>query len=127
MEPNTLKSKTISGLLWKFAERIGAQAITFILSIILARLLTPSDYGAIAILLIFITFADVFVNAGFGSALIYKKGADNLDFSSVFYFNFIFSVFVYAVIYLAAPYITSFYNIPILQPTLRVLAYLLQP
>lgn len=122
MEPNTLKSKTISGLLWKFAERIGAQAITFILSIILARLLTPSDYGAIAILLIFITFADVFVNAGFGSALIYKKGADNLDFSSVFYFNFIFSVFVYAVIYLAAPYITSFYNIPILQPTLRVLA-----
>lgn len=122
MEPNTLKSKTISGLLWKFAERIGAQAITFILSIILARLLTPSDYGAIAILLIFITFADVFVNAGFGSALIYKKGADNLDFSSVFYFNFIFSVFVYAVIYLAAPYITSFYNMPILQPTLRVLA-----
>ena len=118
----SLKSKTISGLLWKFAERTGAQAITFILSIILARLLSPSDYGAIAILLVFITIADVFVNAGFGSALIQKKDADNLDFSSVFYFSFIFSVFVYAVIYLAAPFVAGFYDMPILQPTLQVLA-----
>lgn len=122
MTSNSLKSKTISGLLWKFAERTGAQAITFILSIILARLLSPSDYGAIAILLVFITIADVFVNAGFGSALIQKKDADNLDFSSVFYFSFLFSLFVYAVIYLAAPFVAGFYNMPILQPTLQVLA-----
>lgn len=122
MISNSLKSKTISGLLWKFAERIGAQAITFILSIILARLLSPSDYGAIAILLVFITIADVFVNAGFGSALIQKKDADDLDFSSVFYFSFIFSVFVYLVVFLAAPFVANFYNMPILQPTLQVLA-----
>lgn len=122
MTSNSLKSKTISGLLWKFAERIGAQAITFVLSIILARLLSPSDYGAIAILLIFITIADVFVNAGFGSALIQKKDADNLDFSSVFYFSFLFSVFIYAVIYLAAPFVADFYNMPVLQSTLQVLA-----
>lgn len=122
MNSNSLKSKTISGLLWKFAERIGAQAITFVLSIILARLLSPSDYGAIAILLVFITIADVFVNAGFGSALIQKKDADDLDFSSVFYFSFIFSVFVYFVVFLAAPFIANFYNMPILQPTLQVLA-----
>lgn len=122
MTSNSLKSKTISGLLWKFAERIGAQAITFILSIILARLLSPSDYGAIAILLVFITIADVFVNAGFGSALIQKKDADDLDFSSVFYFSFIFSVFVYIVIFLSAPFVANFYNMPILQPTLQVLA-----
>ena len=122
MTSNSLKSKTISGLLWKFAERTGAQAITFILSIILARLLSPSDYGAIAILLVFITIADVFVNAGFGSALIQKKDADNLDFSSVFYVSFLFSVFVYGVIYLAAPFVAGFYNMPILQPTLQVLA-----
>ena len=76
----------------------------------------------IAILLVFITIADVFVNAGFGSALIQKKDADNLDFSSVFYFNFLFSVFVYAVIYLTAPFVANFYNMPILQPTLQVLA-----
>ena len=122
MTSNSLKSKTISGLLWKFAERIGAQAITFVLSIILARLLSPSDYGAIAILLIFITIADVFVNAGFGSALIQKKDADNLDFSSVFYFSFILSIFVYIVIFLSAPFVANFYNMPILQPTLQVLA-----
>lgn len=122
MTSNSLKSKTISGLLWKFAERTGAQAITFILSIILARLLSPSDYGAIAILLVFITIADVFVNAGFGSALIQKKDADNLDFSSVFYFSFIFSIFIYLVIFLAAPFVANFYNMPILQPTLQVLA-----
>lgn len=122
MTSNSLKSKTISGLLWKFAERIGAQAITFVLSIILARLLSPSDYGAIAILLIFITIADVFVNAGFGSALIQKKDADDLDFSSVFYFSFIFSVFVYFVVFLAAPFIANFYSMPILEQTLQVLA-----
>lgn len=122
MTSNSLKSKTISGLLWKFAERIGAQAITFVLSIILARLLSPSDYGAIAILLVFITIADVFVNAGFGSALIQKKDADDLDFSSVFYFSLIFSVFVYLIIFLAAPFVANFYNMPILQPTLQVLA-----
>lgn len=122
MTSNSLKSKTISGLLWKFAERTGAQAITFILSIILARLLNPSDYGAVAILLVFITIADVFVNAGFGSALIQKKDADNLDFSSVFYFSFLFSVFVYVVIYLTAPFVAGFYDMPILQPTLQVLA-----
>lgn len=116
------KSKTISSLLWKFAERTGAQAITFVLSIILARLLSPSDYGAIAILLVFITIADVFVNAGFGSALIQKKDADDLDFSSVFYFSFIFSVFVYLVVFLAAPFIANFYNMPILEQTLQVLA-----
>ena len=122
MTSNSLKSKTISGLLWKFAERIGAQAITFVLSIILARLLSPSDYGAIAILLVFITIADVFVNAGFGSALIQKKDADDLDFSSVFYFSFIFSVFVYFVVFLAAPFIANFYSMPILEQTLQVLA-----
>lgn len=117
-----MKNAIISSLLWKFAERISAQAITFILSIILARLLSPSDYGVIAILLVFITIADVFVNAGFGSALIQKKDADDLDFSSVFYFSFIFSVFVYLVVFLAAPFIANFYKMPILQPTLQVLA-----
>lgn len=116
------KSQVIFGLFWKFAERIVSQVITFLISIILARLLSPSDYGAIAILLVFITIADVFVSAGFGSALIQKKDADNLDFSSVFYFSFLFSVFVYFVIYLAAPYIASLYNMPVLQPTLQVLA-----
>lgn len=119
---NSRKAKIVLGVFWKFAERTGAQIITFILSIFLARLLSPNDYGVIAILLVFITVADVFVNAGFGNALIQKKDADNLDFSSVFYFSFIFSVFIYIIIYFAAPVIAIFYSMPILENTLRVLA-----
>lgn len=122
MSSKNLKLITIYGLFWKLAERISSQIITFGLSIILARLLSPSDYGAIAILLVFITIADVFVNAGFGSALVQKKEADDLDFSSVFYFSFIFSILVYFIIFLIAPSIANFYNMPILQPTLQVLA-----
>lgn len=117
-----MSSKIITGFIWKFAERSSAQAITFILSIILARLLSPNDYGIIAILLVFITIADVFVNAGFGNALIQKKNADNLDFSSVFYCSLILSIFIYIIIYLVAPFIALFYNMPILENTLRVLA-----
>lgn len=122
MVESTLKSKTISGLLWKFAERTGAQAITFIISIILARILKPSDFGTIAILLVFITIADVFVNAGLGNALIQKKAADDTDFSSVFYFGILFSGFIYLIVFLAAPYIAGFYNMSVLAPTLQVLA-----
>lgn len=122
MDNKTLKSNVINSLLWKFAERIGTQLITFVLSIILARLLSPSDYGAIAIVLVFISIADVFIDAGFGSALIQKKDVDNLDFSSVFYFNVLFSIFIYVIIYILAPYVVTFYDMPILQPTLQVLA-----
>lgn len=122
MVESTLESKTISGLLWKFAERTGAQAITFIISIILARILKPSDFGTIAILLVFITIADVFVNAGLGNALIQKKAADDTDFSSVFYFGILFSGFIYLIVFLAAPYIAGFYNMSVLAPTLQVLA-----
>lgn len=119
---SSIKYKIALGLFWKFAERIGSQIITFILSILLARILSPNDYGTIGILLVFITIADVFVNAGFGNALIQKKNADDLDFSSVFYFSFIFSVFVYIIIYFSAPAIAIFYSMPILENTLQVLA-----
>ncbi len=122
MRKNTLKSKTITGLLWKFAERTSAQAITFIISIILARLLNPNDFGAISILLVFITIADVFVNVGFGNALIQKKVVDDTDFSSVFYFGIVFSCFLYLIVFLVAPYVAVFYNMYILEPTLQVLA-----
>lgn len=122
MDNETIKSKIINSLLWRFAERIGTQSITFIISIILARLLSPNDYGTVAILLVFIGIADVFVEAGFGNALIQKKDADNIDFSSVFYFSLTFSLIVYAIIYFSAPLIAKFYNISILEETLQVLA-----
>ncbi len=113
----------ISNLIWKFAERISAQVVTLIVSVVLARILTPDDYGAIAIVNIFIALANVFVVDGFGSALIQKKNADALDYSSVLYFNVGFSVVLYFILFFAAPYISRFYGqgYEILTPVLRVL------
>ena len=79
----------ISNLFWRFAERCGAQGISFIVSIILARLLEPELYGMIALVTVFTSILQVFVDSGMGNALIQKKNADDLDFSTVFYFNFI--------------------------------------
>ena len=86
------KQKIITNVIWKFAERILAQGVSLLVSIILARLLMPEDYGAIAMVTVFITVANVFVTSGIPNALIQKKDADALDFSSVFYFNFGVSV-----------------------------------
>ena len=90
------KNKVLSGLIWKFAERISAQLVTFVVSIVLARILSPSHYGAIAIVNIFIAIANVFVVSGFGNSLIQKKDADDTDFSSVFYFNLLFSILLFS-------------------------------
>ncbi|MBQ8817855.1 MAG: lipopolysaccharide biosynthesis protein [Clostridia bacterium] len=117
------KNSLITNLAWKFGERISAQLISMIVSIILARLLSPEDYGVVSIVMIFITLANVFVSDGFGSALIQKKGATALDFFSVLYFNIGFSLLLYLIIYISAPYISVFYGegYEILTPILRVL------
>lgn len=86
------KSQVIKGAFWKFAERIAAQLVSLVVSIILARLLSPSEYGTISLVMVFITIANVFVSSGFGQALIQKKDADSLDFSSVFYFSLFFMI-----------------------------------
>ena len=78
-----------SNLIWRFAERCGAQIVTLIVSIVLARILLPEDYGTISLITVFTTILQVFVDSGLGTALIQKKDADDLDFSSVFYFNFV--------------------------------------
>lgn len=117
-----MKRKVVSGLFWKFGERITAQSISLIVSILLARMLEPSDYGAIALIMIFITLANVFVSSGFGNALIQKKETDNLDFSSVFYINIAVSLVIYVFLFLCAPVIANFYDISVLSPALRVLA-----
>ena len=116
------KKQVIQGVFWKFAERIAAQLVSLIVSIILARLLSPSEYGTISLVMVFITIANVFVSSGFGQALIQKKDADSLDFSSVFYFSLVFTFLVYLVLFILAPYIAKFYDMPILSSVLRVLA-----
>ena len=105
-----LKDQVISGLIWKFGERAGVQIFQFIVSIILARMLTPDDFGLISLVLVFITLADVFVDSGFGNALIQKANADDLDFSSVFYFSTATSVLLYSIVYLGSPAIARFFG-----------------
>lgn len=113
---------TITNLLWRFAERCGAQAVSFLVSIILARLLSPEAYGTIALVTVFTTILQVFVDSGLGTALIQKKDADDLDFSSVFYFNLAACLVLYAGIFAAAPAIAAFYDDAALTPVVRALS-----
>ena len=116
------KEKVLSNFVWRFAERCGAQLVTFIVSIVLARILAPEDYGQIALITVFTTIMQVFVDSGLGTALIQKKDADDLDFSSVFYFNFVVCLILYAVMFGAAPFIAGFYNDSSLTPIIRVIS-----
>jgi len=115
------KSSIISNMFWKFAERSGAQIVTFILSLVLARLLSPNEYGIIAMVTVFITIANVFVESSFGNALIQKKDADNLDFSSVLFLNIGLSLVLYGFIFVSAPIVADFYGYVILTPIMRVM------
>lgn len=115
------RSGLISNVLWKFAERIAAQIITLAVSVILARLLLPEQYGVISMVTVFITVANVFVTEGIPSALIQKKDADDLDFSSVFYFNLIVSICIYIILFLSAPIIAIFYKDSVFCPIVRVM------
>lgn len=117
-----MKNTTIKNFIWRFAERCGAQLVTFIVSIVLARLLAPEDYGTIALVTVFTTILQVFVDSGLGTALIQKKDADDLDFSSVFYFNFFVCIVLYIGMFLAAPIITGFYGDNSLIPIIRVIS-----
>ena len=109
-------------LFWRFAERCGAQAVSLVVSIILARLLAPEAYGTIALAMVFINILQVFVDSGMGTALIQKKDADDLDFSSVFYFNLAACLVLYAGLFLAAPSIAQFYGDPALTALVRALS-----
>lgn len=113
---------TFSNFMWRFAERCGAQMVTFIVSIVLARLLTPEDYGKVALITIFITIMQVFVDSGLGTALIQKKEADDIDFSSVFYFNLVVCLVLYIIMFVSAPFIAKFYNDVSLTLIIRVIS-----
>ena len=118
--PKATGETVASNLIWRFAERWGAQGVSFIVSLVLARLLMPSDYGLIALVSVTISILNVFIDSGMASALIQKKDADDLDFSSVFYFNIFFCVVLYILLFLASPMIARLYHTPELTPVLRV-------
>lgn len=118
-----MNNKTvINNFLWRFLERIGVQGVNFIVSIIVARLVAPEVYGIVALVTIFTTIMQVFIDSGLGTALIQKKNADDLDFSTVFYFNLLMCLALYGVMFLAAPFIASFYEMPQLTKIVRVLS-----
>lgn len=114
------KDSALAGVIWAFAERILAQVVSLTVSVILARLLLPEEYGIVSLVMVFITIANVFVSHGLGDALIQKKNADTVDFSTIFYCNIIISILIYVVLFIAAPFIASIYKNPVLIPVIRV-------
>lgn len=113
------KSKVFTGVIWASIQRFGTMIISFVTNIVLARLLTPDDFGTIGMLLLFLAIANTFVDSGFGSALIQKKDANQTDFSTVFFINLGLSVVVYAILFFGAPWVARFYDVDILRPLLR--------
>ena len=127
MSTSNQKSTVVGSLVWKFLERGGVQVIQFIVSILIARILTPHDYGSVALLTIFISIATVFVQSGLGTALVQKKDADELDCSSVFYYSVALALIVYLILFFSAEHIADFYNMPELISILRVMSITLFP
>ena len=117
---SSLKQKTVNGVVWSSVQRFGTMAITFASNIVLARLLSPDDYGCIAMLMIFISLANTFIDGGFGSALIQKKEPTDKDYSTILYWNIALSLLLYAVLFLCAPLVAQFYRMPLLTKVLRV-------
>lgn len=117
---SSLRKTALSGMVWTFIQQASSQGIAFIVSIILARLLLPSEFGLIALLSVFIAVGTTLINSGLSLSLIRTKEVDDDDYSTVFYFNLIISVVIYLIIFLTAPYIAHFYNQPQLTSITRV-------
>jgi O-antigen/teichoic acid export membrane protein len=118
----SLKSETIAGFKWSLIERFSLQGVTFVLGIILARLLKPEDYGLIGMLGIFFAIAQSFIDSGFSMALIRKPDRVPIDLDTVFYFNILLGAVCYGIMFLISPYVAAFFNAPILSDVLKVSA-----
>lgn len=124
MERVKLKSvgskNILSGFIWSFGERIIAQLVSLVVGVVLARVLSPQDYGVISIVMIFIGISNIFVTSGFGTAIVRQKEASEVDFNTAFFISFIISVVLYFLIYLSAPYVADIYQMEVLTPVMRV-------
>ena len=121
----SLKQKTVSGLTWNFTGTFIDQAIAFVVGIILARLLTPREYGLVGMVTIFIILTEPFINSGFSQALIRKPKCTQTDFSTVFFFNFFVGILLYAILFYSAPYISIFFEEPQLTKITRVIGLII--
>ena len=121
----TLKQKTVDGLIWSFIDNILSQGVTFIVGIILARILSPKEFGLIGIITIFIAISTSFINSGFGTALIKKHNCTDKDFSTVFFYNIFLGFLFYAILFFAADPIAIFFNEPSLTKIIQVIGIVL--
>jgi lipopolysaccharide biosynthesis protein len=117
---DSLKKQAIKGVVWSAVERFSVQGIQFVLSIVIARLVSPSEYGLIAMLNIFLAIGQTFIDGGFSNALVQKKERTEADFSTVFLFNIVFALFIYCILWLSSPLIASFYDVPTLEILTKV-------
>lgn len=120
--PESLKSKVAKGAVWATLEKFSVQAMQFVVGMVLARLLTPTDYGTVALLSIFFAIAGSLASCGFGNALVQRKNISDLEFNSVFYVSIAASLVIYVAMFFGAPFIASFYDNPVLCPLTRVSA-----
>jgi len=122
---SSLKQKTLNGLSWSFIDQMGNLGITFIVGIILARILSPREFGLIGMITVFISVSESFINSGFSNALIRKQNSTNTDYSTVFYFNLVVGFLFFGILYISAPAISSFFDEPQLTLIVRMMALIL--
>lgn len=124
-----LKHKTKAGIYWKFLEQIFTNGMQFVVGIIMARMLTPEDYGITALPAIFLAIAATLIDSGFGLALVRKQDVTEKDLSTAFYYSIALGIVLYIIIFISAPWIASFYEVPILVPLMRItaLTFLISP
>ena len=117
--PDDLKQRTVKGVSWSFVEQILTRGVNFVIGIILARLLSPTDYGLVGMLAIFLAISQLFIDGGLTSALIRTKNPSEKDYSTVYIINLTLSVVFYFLLFFCAPLVARFYDQPLLQPLMR--------
>lgn len=120
MGEGNLKDKTIFGMMWGGIGKVGTLTINFLTNLVLARLLMPEDFGAIAMLAIFLAVSNIFIQGGLGTALVQKKNPEHIDYSTVFYWNLVVAAIFYLILFASAPLIADYYALPLVKPLLRV-------
>lgn len=122
---NSLKNKAIRGVSWSAVDNIAGSGISFLVGIVLARILSPSEFGILGMIMVFIAVSNSIVDSGFSSALIQKNDAKDVDYNTVFYFNLLLGIILFIVLFLCAPAISLFFNEPVLIPVTRVMGTVL--
>lgn len=125
MEKDSLRRKTLNGVIWKLLERIFAQGVSFVVTIILARILVPEDYSVVSIVTVFFVFCNIIITGGLNTSLIRKKESDIIDYSTVLWFTLLLAISLYLILFFTAPLIARLYDKPILTSVFRVMGIIL--